>query len=545
MTAVTLPLISTLILWFAPLTPPPLPAQTDAESTPKRDDQSGTAPPPITGRTTAKTIELSISEVIRIALARNLAIQIELLNAYQTHGDIGLASAAFDPLFTTDYSMSKFRTPTVDTLSGLGSTTQILVNPFTSQRGAIGINGLMPLGTRYSLSLSDSRSDNPQSGFFGFNPRNNTTITANIQQPLLKDFGYAVQLADLRIAHENDAIAKERLRAETETVVNNTINAYWSLYFTYKDLEVKQSGLLEAEDLLSRNQDRLRAGTGTQVDITQAQANIAEQKSGIIQAENAVMNAQDTLLDLLNYREHLRETGEAQVHDTYDHLEIVLTTPLVFEEYPVDVEDAILLAHELRSDIRQAEHALTSTMHSFNRADHNLLPSLNLDATWNQLGLEENIGNSLDELFSGRYYSWTVAVNFEYALGNRSARTAKFKAQAAMDSARLDHSRLRNLATLEVTRAIRDIRSSYRTVIARQEQVRLQRETLEGEAARLTAGASTAFQVFEVQNNLLEAESQELQARVDHQNAITAYLRAVGTLLTNYAPVDIDQSGRP
>ncbi|MEM7261290.1 MAG: TolC family protein [Planctomycetota bacterium] len=530
--------------WAQPSDPAPgdttLPVPTTAPADAGDDESDPNAPagpPPIEGREGRQRTELSLDEAIRIALARNLDLQLEILNAYQTHQDIGIASAAFDPVFATTYSMSNFRQPTVDTLSGLGSTTQILVNPFTAQQGTVGFNGLFPLGTRWRVEVQDSRSDNPESGFFGFNPRNSTTITAGVTQPLLKDFGYDVNLADLRIARENDAVAIEQLRLQTETVMGSVVDAYWNLYFAYRDLEVKLSALKEAEQLLEINQGKLDAGLAKEVDVTQARASIANQNSEIIQAENAISAAQDTLLDLLNYNDLMREQGtHGAGRALYEHLELILTTPLIFEEYRVDLEDAIALALEERSDLRQAYHAIQSAQHGYERAKHQVLPTLNLDATWNQLGLEENIGNSFDELFTGRYYSWTVAVNFEYAIGNRAARNERLKSQAALERAHLDFERLRNLAILEVSSAVREIKNAYRTVLARQEQVRLQRDTLDGERERLRVGVSTSFQVLEIQNDLLEAQSQDLRARVDYQNAITAYLKAVGLLRNNFGP---------
>ncbi|MCA8960631.1 MAG: TolC family protein [Planctomycetes bacterium] len=536
--------LAVLLLYVIPI--PTLPARGDEPEPSVETDEPAPVgpalPPPIAGRDSGLRIDLSLDEAVAIALGRNLDVNIETLNAYQQHQNIGIASAAFDPLFSSAYTMSKFRQPTVDTLSGLGSTTSILVNPFETQSGNIGISGLMPIGTTYRLEARDDRSDNPNSTFFGFNPRNSTSITASINQPLLKDFGYDVNLADLRIARESSAMARQELEAQVNETIRSVIDAYWNLYFTYKDLEVRRSSLREAEQLLEINQHKLAAGTAKEVDVTQAQANIADQTSGIIQAENAVLTAQDTLLDLLNYKEVLREKEQLpRGRALYEHVRIALTTPLDFEEIHIDLENAIALALEQRPDLRRARHAIRSATHAFRRADHNTLPTLDLSASWTQLGLEKSIGDSWDELFSGRYYSWTVALNFEYAIGNRAAHREHFRAKAALESSRLELERLENLAVLEVSRAVRDIRNAYRTVVARREQVRLQRETLAGERERLRVGISTSFQVFEIQNDLLDAESQELRARVDYKNAITAYSRAVGVLRSEYSSVDPEE----
>ena len=50
----------------------------------------------------------------------------------------------------------------------------------------------------------------------------------------------------------------------------------------------------------------------------------------------------------------------------------------------------------------------------------------------------------------------------------------------------------------------------------------------------MRAGTSTSYEVLQIQNDLLEAETEELRATVDYQNALTAYRRAVGLIARPY-----------
>ena len=78
---------------------------------------------------------------------------------------------------------------------------------------------------------------------------------------------------------------------------------------------------------------------------------------------------------------------------------------------------------------------------------------------------------------------------------------------------------------------MRDIRSAYQQALTNQQVARLRREQFEGERERLRVGTSTAYQVQQVQNDLLEAESQVIKALVDYKLAITQYDNSVGIIL--------------
>lgn len=481
-----------------------------------------------------REIRMPLSEAMAIALEHNLDLRVQGLTRENSRRDVIIARAAFDPLFTTTYTMSKFRSPTISFLSGI-STSTVSVNPFTNQNLSMGFSGLLPTGTTYRITAGDNRGDNPESGFFAFNPNNNASLEASITQPLLKDFGFGNNLADLRIAANNETISQAQLVRLMETTVAAVQNAYWDLAFAREDLRVKEEGLREATVLLEINQQKVRVGTATQVDVVDAEANIETQKGGIIDAENLIRRTQDTLLDLLNYGQVLRDQGAASPRRNalFEDISVIPTTALAYDEYDVDMEFALQIALENRQDLIESELGLENSKLELVRRENQRLPDLNVTGTWTQQGLDENIGNAVDSLGTFRFYDWSVAITFEYPIGNRQERNRLAQARNNLESSELTLRKTRNTITLEVTQAVRDIRSTLQKVQTTRATTRLRREQLEGETQRLRVGSSTSYQVLQVQNDLLEAQSLELQALVDYKQAITAFESAVGTILSS------------
>ena len=491
-------------------------------------DTTGTEDAPI-------RVELSLDEAIILAIGGNLSIRTEFLTRRRTREEITIAAAVFDPLFTTSYTNNKFRQPTVDTLSGLsgvGLLTEVNVNPFVSQSLSFGFSGLTPIGTQWSLTAGGNRGDNPASQFFGINPRNDTFVRAEFTQPLLKNFGFDANLADLRRARNSDEIASFRLRRLMETTIDSVHQAYWDLVLAREDLNVKIASLEEATELLTINRQRVAVGSAKEIDVIDAEANIETQKSGIIDSENALRQAQDTLLDLLNYNTVLREQhAEYRTRNSlYEGVTVIPTTSFEPEPLTIDMEDAIGRALAQRNDLRQNELEVINAELDLKRRKNQLLPTLNITGTWNQLGLEENIGNSIDELGSGRFYNWTVGVNVEVPIGNRSERSLLRQAMVDLESRRVAAEQLRNSIILEVTQAVRDIDSTYQRVLTTRAASRLRKEQLQGEEERLKVGASTSYQVLQVQNDMLEAQLEEVRARIEFRRAQTRLDSALGEI---------------
>lgn len=490
-------------------------------------------------------LRLSMTDAINAAMSENLDLRVERLSQESSSRDVVIARAAFDPLFTTSYTMSKFRQPTISFLSGLAGAatgTTVNVNPFVNQVFNVGVSGLLPTGLTYSVTAADSRNDSPNSSFVAFNPSNSTSIRAEVTQPLLKGFGFNSNLADLRVAQNNFKVSRAQLQRLIETTVASVQNAYWDLAFAREDLRVKQEALREAQQLLEINRQKVQVGTATEIDVIDAEANIETQRGGIIDAENVIRRTQDTLLDLLNYSETQRRRGDIPPDQLapYEDVRVVPTTPLAFTRYPLDLESAIDIALSNREDLRENEFLVDNSGIELRRRKNQALPGLNVTGNWTQQGLDENIGNSIDSLGTFRFYDWSVGVTFEYPIGNRQERNRLAQARNDLASSKLRLQKLRNGVVLEVTQAARDIQSSFQKLQTSRATVRLRREQLEGEKQRLRVGSSTSYQVLQIQNDVLEAQSLELQALVDYKRAITAFESSVG-IIDDVAGVTLEE----
>ena len=506
----------------------PLEAQ-DASSAPVTPAAPTTSPTVDEPRRPA--MELTLDDAIRLALSHNIDLQLQRLTEERARRDRRVADAAFDPLFRTSYTLARFRQPSVSFLDFGSNISTISVNAFASDRWDMGVSGLLETGTQYSLTAGGSRNDNPDSSIFSLNPRYTSSLELQVTQPLLRGFGDDSVLADVRIAARNAEISNLELRRRIEDTLIAVVNSYWDLLFTRKDLEVKQQALVEANELLDINRRKLQVGSGTEFDVIDAEANIETQKAGIIDAQNALENAQDTLLDQINAPEYRRGGVE---NPLFLDVEIVPVTEPDLDDLEISLETSVELALEQRLEIHQQVLAIQNSEDLYQRTVDDALPRLDLTGSWTNAGLESDFGGSWDELSSGTYYDWSIGLVFEVPIGNRAAKERRSQAKIDRASARLDHRRTVNTVVLGVTQAVRDVRSAQQRVETTRAATRLRTEQLDGEKRRLSVGLSTSYQVLQVQNDLLEAQTSEVESIVFLLKAVTAYRRQTGDVLESF-----------
>jgi HAE1 family hydrophobic/amphiphilic exporter-1 len=134
-------------------------------------------------------------------------------------------------------------------------------------------------------------------------------------------------------------------------------------------------------------------------------------------------------------------------------------------------------------------------------------------------------------VFSESYRTWSVQLQFTIPLGNKSADAAI--AQRSIEKRQELMRRKQTEQTIQV-----DVRNAVQQIETRKKQVetagaskRFSQERLDGEVKRFDAGLSQGYLVLQRQNELAQAEYQELQALINYKRAIINLQKAMYTLL--------------
>jgi len=490
---------------------------------------------------------LTLSDCIRMAIENNFQLKSSSLYTRSTGTNIALSESEFDPILSSRGSYTDSKSPTASSLegtSGFGSSASSIfignIGPSVSRSATRASGVSVPERQVYSwnLTLAKKLETGAQAQatysfqrlktnqfFATINPSISNQMQFRLSQPLLRGGWFAVNLSNIRKERNNYEIACEQMRASSEDLVFNVQETYWNLVYALENLEVKRESLKLAEILKRDNEEKYKAGTMTQLDVTNAKYEISTRKNEVRKAITTLENSMDTL------RQYVDPEG--------------IKSTLTEEWYPVDrplqkgdknhgLEVALKDAFLNRGDWKEALLNYENARIEEEAVRNELLPALDIASSISYSGIGSNARDPFDDVIDREFDTWAVEFTFEIPLGNRSARARYLKGNLIRRKTQADIEELRSRIHVEIKSAIREIISTHDSIMQTREALKLAREQLKGEQVRLDVGKSTSYKVLEIQEDLAQARTNERRALLDFMIARAQLEKSKGTILEYY-----------
>ena len=485
--------------------------------------QSGSSEPP--------PLQLSLQDAIAMGMDNNLDMQVASYTPQLREQDVVFQEAAFDPNI---FGSANF-----------ADNSQPAQNQFDRVRAIEGtldtyqLNFRDPLmyGANYTASLFMQRQTSTSANA-PFPTSYFTQFQLAYNQALLRNSGKKNNETQITIARNNQKIGKSQFEDQVLASLQQIEDAYWELVFARQDLDVNLESLGLAEELLKLNRIKVEVGTLPPIEITQAEAEVANREQGVIVAENAVRDAEDLLRQVLNMPKS----------DGMWSRPIVTTDEPLFMERPVNLEQELDEAYRKRPDLEQARLEINNADTQLNLDKQDQRWDLRFRGTYRLQGLagddlslfvgstrvtlpiDEDFGDSLDRLSDGDFDSWTARIDLNIPIGNNTAQANYINSRLAREQSEMSYENTRLAAEVEVRQAARQITTDKKRIHAAEKNVELQRKKVDAEQKKFENGMSTSFQVLEFQRDLTTALGDKNRALVDYRKSITALEKAKGTL---------------
>ncbi len=471
--------------------------------------------PEVEVREGEETLVLSRADCFALAMENNLDIAIAELQPRMDEGTITSAQGEFDPVVGVNSGYLRRKQPqgAIERVFGAPSSTQAKIVNFASSLG-----GKLITGTAYSLVF---QFDNTRSTFNRFQTEVGGSLVLSLTQPLLRGGGIRTNRFNIRIAQINRKTSWYEAKRRVMDTIHTVEQRYWDLVFALKNLEVQQSGLNRAEELLRQNRRKVAVGALAPLVVTQAEAQVAEARGQVIQAGATIQDAEDELLRMLNVSAGSRLWN----------MVIVPIEPPEITDVELDEQKSLELAFHNRPEFRQFEMAKKNAELSLAQARNGMLPDLSLSSSYGWNARRESGAKFLGDIRDADAFQFNVGLNFTYPLGNRAARGKVVRARHSLTQADLTLLNTKLTVARTVRQAIRNVDTNRRLIDSASEARRLAREQLDAEERRLEAGVSTTFQVLEFQDQMTAQEGNELRAVMDYLKSIAMLRFEEGTIL--------------
>jgi outer membrane protein TolC len=452
---------------------------------------------------------LTLDQAISLALEKNQDIKVEAYAPPIARANLLTALGEFDPVFSLGRSYSHSDTPTG--ISAPVSPTTLDIDNYS-----IGLTGVLPTGLIYTVG---GQTENERGTFNNFAGDFVSFGGINLTQPLLRGFGFAANLVNIRVARANRSISEWQYRQTVIGTVTNVIVIYDQLVLAYKNLQIAQTYRDLGAKLLLQSQQRLKDGSGAQSDVITAEATVASREEAILEAQNTLRNTDGELRELL---------GEKWFPQGRSLLTVQASpVPIRTVDPAGDYQEAL----NRRPDYQAARLGITINRANSDAARNGLLPQVNLVGSYGYNGLGSTFAAARQMVATENFPSSSIGLNISIPITNSQARG---KARAARLTLEQSEASLKNMEAqiaLTITTDAGQIGTTRARVIADQKAYDLAVQALAGEERKLELGTSSTINVITDQTNLATVENSLASARYAESEAVAVYDQDLGMTL--------------
>lgn len=551
-------------------------------------------------------LSITLQDAIELALENSLDIAVQRYYPWTADTDIlktsaggfgrgtpgasfssstaSLPSLSYDPLVTGTVVLDDRNAPVNNPfISGTGSASAAHLITHTDQYNTQFFRGF-ETGSTLNVLFNNARSSSSSTANF-FNPVVQSTLSAVFAQQLLNGAGRYVNRRNLMISKNNRKVADWAFAQQAITTITNTITAYWELVYARENVKVEQQAVAVSEKLYSDNKKQLQAGTMAPLDVTRAQSQLATDRQNLIVAQTVQLQDEQILKNAIS---------KDPMAPNLVNVEIIPTdepTPPAAVENP-SFEDSVKEAYAKRPEIQEQLYNVKNAEIDVRATRNALLPELTLSAQYSSVGLagnspiksaiptfaasanpivdisgtpvivnggqifepvvttpvvgtnQQGLGDSLSQVFHGRFPEYLGQLTLTLPLRNRSAQADSARALLVQRQLETQMQQLKNAALLDVRNSYIALTQDRAQVEAASEARELQQETFDAEQKKYRLGASTTYNVILTLRDLISAQGTEIRALANLEEAKANYERALGrTLEVNHVTVADALSG--
>ncbi len=443
---------------------------------------------------------LSIREAILLALRYNPNIQNAELDRIIQRYQLRLAYNEFE----LQYALGASGVIQKNTFNGVGSdTNRTLV-------GSPELKLKTKLGTQASLSV-----DNNVAIYNGYNPTLNFTVT----QPLLRGFGSSVNEVGLLNAIDSEWLNKLNLQQSVVDQITQVIIAYRSLILSGNNLQNQRLQLKEAKKSYEINEKKIEAGQLEPTGNIQQSYQIESLSLMVAQAENDFSTASQDLLQTIGLDPdmHLSVPSDVtlekiMVPDLQQSIEVALNHNMLY----------LAQKMALRADERAYKVAKNQQLWQLDAAGSVQSGTVN-DVT--------GLNGGLRGIYNGNNVNQSARLTLTVPLHDLNRRSQLINAKVKLEKDRINLIAAKRALITNITNTINNIQSLAKRYELAQKQVKLAEQSYALEKKKLQAGISSALDVNNTQNQLIQAQSGLIGAKIAYLNQLSALQRTLGTTL--------------
>ena len=473
----------------------------------------------------APVLELKLDDYLHKVAEQNETLQAQMLEVEASHFKARGEWGIFEPVASASVLREGNKRQ-----NNVQQQAEQSGQPVFDERNTIydtALETLVPTGAKIRLGFTESDLLNNVQPISFLSSSNNVFTRqyqsfagVSITQPLLKNAGQNVTMANIRLAALESDIAFQQYRRQLMLAISQAEAAYWNLYFAQEQLTFFKQSVVLAETVLSDSRERLKAGRASELDVLEAQSGLGLRHS---KQNEALQNFYDAAGQVQALAGMSPQEHGATVR-AVDRPPPEITAPGYAESYQQ--------AYDLNPDYLIQRQKVNQEQVRLGVARNQRLPELDFKGAYGLNGLGSSPGDSLDFLQSRGFPSWSMGFELRVPLGGGIKERNDFKAaRLTLQEAVANLSAIQTQIANALDSGIRKTRKWQESIQSYQAVIDFNESLLKTEVARLNAGTIEPRKVLEVEADLFDARQSFAEALVQRQRALLALQLAEGTLL--------------
>ncbi|MGJ8619281.1 MAG: TolC family protein [Methylophilaceae bacterium] len=489
-----------------------------------------------------KAYQTTLADLRIKALRNNLNIQVAKIDPDIASSDVRKEEAKFDQIFyvyakykendypkqSSDYVEFKSTNPALDKQQ---VKLDQLAQEITGFDVETGIRVPLRTGGTVTLSTPLNNKDTSRKGGQFDSEQYQSALRFSLSQPLLRNAGRDVNEASIRIAEFEQQASTLNTRLQSIRIIAMVDKAYWKLYESWGQLDVRRQQYEYAQQNLQMVKTRVEEGLTARVEINRAEIGVADRLEALIIAETNLKLANRQLQFLLN---------DITDNPSLDSIFLPSTLPNLVK-YDINRQKLLQDAQEGRIELLTQELKLAADLAKIDYLENQTLPLFTIDYQYGALSNTfDSFGNSYNNVLNGEFNDWSVGFKFEMPISNE-ANKARLAKAIQQRSQRLTTKTLQTLTIKkEIYDAVDQIEQNWQRILAARQQVLIAGINYEAELKQFNEGLRTMTEVLETLTRLGEAQIKEIKAIGDYQVSLVDTAYATGTLL-GYSKLDFTE----
>lgn len=365
---------------------------------------------------------------------------------------------------------------------------------------AIALSALRPI-INWTAQVSQDYTRATNSGVVTRNEPS-TFFTGLTLSQLVYDGGFSV--LGKQSAQEIVLSTRQSLIDIEQQILFRAVNAYLDVVLQEETVQIQLNDVEVSAEELRASQDRFEVGEVTRTDVALSEAQLASSQAELAVARGSLSSAQAEYVNAVG-KQPGRTSGQPRL-----------------PALPGSEAEAISFARRNHPAILSSQHEVRAFDLGVQQQRANLGPNVSLNA---DAGITESYDN--DDNIEDASISLTFNQPI-YAGGGLAA--AVRRAMATRDASRANLLNVQKNITQGVSEAYANFQAASASLRASTEQVRASQVAFDGIREEATLGARTTLDVLNAQQDLLDAQLNEVASRTERSRAAYQLLQAQGLL---------------